>query len=86
MELDRWQIPGDMFEGVQGNIEALMPLKSTWIENDLSAVLTESWNAPEELRIDVIDKDRATPVQSRSLSVFVEPEMFGNDHTVCKRR
>src|SRR5262249_36468827 len=84
MELDRWQIPGDLFEGVQGNIKPLMPLESARIKNDLRAVLATSRNAPEELRINMVDKNRATPVQSCPPSVFVQPEMVGNDHAICK--
>src|SRR5262249_15792420 len=84
MELDRWQLPGDLFEGVQGNIKPLMPLESTWIKNDLPAVLANSWDAPQQLRITILDKNRAASIQSCSASVFVQPEMVGDDHAICK--
>ena len=39
----------------------------------LLAVLPSSWNRPEELGINVVDKNRATAVQSGSSGVFVKP-------------
>ena len=61
-----------------------MPLQSARIEKDLPAVLPTVWNAPEELGINVVDKNRAPAVQSRSSGILVKPQVVGDNDAVCE--
>jgi hypothetical protein len=85
MELNGWQLRGNLLEGMQGDIKALVPLQPTRIQNNPAPVLPGSWNAPEKLLINMVNKNRAPAVQSRSSSIFVQPEVVSDDDPVCER-
>ena len=82
MEFRVRHLVGNFFEGVDGNVNTLMPLESAGEDDDLPAVFSRAGAILENVGVHVVDEDGAFARRGRTRGVFFQPQMIREDDVV----